>query len=161
MKALFKFATLPLFLAALPAQAEVAWQGEFVIATATAACDPYWKQGDFTRAVYRPANDGDTITTNDVDSYLSIVALRSAFAHKIVGGQIVQGGTGDPLAGVAINSRGKSFNFNGTYRSIVMLPTTLTATTPTVRMSGTIVKFTNIVGCTVNFRANFVLRPDL
>jgi hypothetical protein len=162
MRSFFAVAALPLLIAATPAQAEVAWQGEVVIASVTAGCGTSWQVGNFARAVFRPANDGNTITTNDADAYFSIFTLRSAFAHKVVGGQFVLGGTGDPYVGAGISSRGKSFNFQGgTYRSLVAVPSTITAATPTIRISGSITKFSNVPGCTIAFRANLVRRSDL
>lgn len=162
MKRWLAAAATAVFLTASPAQAEVAWQGEIVLASTTAACQPFWNTGDFARAVYRPANDGGTITTNDADSYFSIFTLRSAFAHKVTGGQFVVGGTGDPYLGAGINSRGKSFNFGGgTYRNIVVAPAVVDANTPTIRISGIVTRFSNLPGCTVVFRAHLAKRPDL
>lgn len=162
MKRWLAAAVTAVSLAASPAQAEVAWQGEIVLASATPACQPFWKTGDFARVVFRPANDGDTITTNDADSYFSIFTLRSAFAHKVIGGQFVQGGTGDPYFGSGINSRGKAFNFQGgTYRNVVVTPSVITASTPIIKVSGVVTKFTSVVGCTVVFRAHLSKRPDL
>lgn len=60
----------------------------------------------------------------------------------------------------AVNGHGKPLAYTSTYKSIVTTPKTMTATTPTVKITGTLNNFWSNSKCSVGFSAVYVLRAD-
>lgn len=148
-------------LASGPASAFVVWQGEAVVTSSTAACtagSARTKIGNGTvlKSVVRPtsadpSNDSpDRIGFNHDSQSEMALLLKNGLAYT--------GTTGSATAmGVTHFGVAKSTTTSyGPMKISVAKPTTSNAF---LKVSGTVKNFMFITGCTVAFRASYVLRP--
>lgn len=136
------------------------WQGEAVVLTATAQCSAASAErskigkGTVLKTVVRPRGLGG----NGNDSRLLFAHdTQSLFAMDLAGGLTISGaGT---YAAYGSNSSGLlKANVGGNYHAFALAPASPTASTPSVTLTGSIDNFMFITGCTVSFRAGYVLR---
>lgn len=146
----------------------VAWQGEAVITTATAACTVNVPErnripvGTVLKTVLRPALLGD----NGNDSRVSFIHdSRTVFAVDLAGGLNLPG-TGTYAAyGVAEFDAAAASpliktNVGGQYQAFALTPASPAATTKFVTLKGTVSDFMFIPGCKATFRASYSLRAN-
>lgn len=136
------------------------WQGEAVVLTSTAQCSTASGErskignGTVLKTVVRPRNLG----SNGNDSRLLFTHdSQSLFAMDLAGGLTISGaGT---YAAYGANSSGVlKANVGGNYHAFALTPASPTATTPSLTLTGSIDNFMFITGCSVSFRAGYVLR---
>lgn len=142
--------------AALAADTQQTWQGLLTIYSATSQCAAVNANvGDFVTSVYRPK-----IAAGDSDTYLSFIYSRAAltFLNMSEATRHQMHGAGS-YAATAINGRAKTFTFSSTY-NLVITPTTVIASTPSVTIKGAINNFFGATGCTVNVAGGFGRRPN-
>jgi hypothetical protein len=131
------------------------WDGTVVTTTSTAQCAALGDLTGSTRALFRPhlkISDpkAGVILTFDEGGAMVIRATTNTRQMQ---------GTNAPYCGIFFDpSMGESRTwFGGTY-TFTVTPATVTASTNEVRVTGTVTKFADIVGCTVTFRAAFLRR---
>lgn len=148
-------------LASGPASAFVVWQGEAVVTSATTACAAGTSRtkiaaGTVLRSVVRPMSaDASNIAPDRIgfnhDS-------QSEVAFLLKNGLAYTGTTGSATA-VGVTHYGVGKTTATTYGPMKISVAKPTASNPYLKVSGTVKNFMFITGCTVAFRAGYVLRP--
>jgi hypothetical protein len=139
--------------AATAAPGEIVWQGDIFVKTVTAGCQGSWAVGNFSRAVFKPANLG----TNGADTKLSLIGTRNGQRYFWPGAKFGNGAIG----GTGIGTTANVFTWTSNFSKATTQPATPTATTQTVVLKATITNFFNNPGCTVTVIGSLGLRPDL
>jgi hypothetical protein len=122
--------------------------------TVTTACAGYAAPEDFYTAVYRPVINGDT-NPGALHLYQPRHAIR--MVDNCAGGQFQGSGA---YSALTIGTRGQSLDYAGTYSNVVVKPAAITATTPSLTITGSIANFRDAAGCTITFRSSFELRAN-
>jgi hypothetical protein len=149
---------------AFAADTQAAWEGYMTNTKTTAACAGVGgaNVGDTHASIYRP----HILKTDNPSSYLSLLFLRAALglqnlsessAHQMKGS--------GKYEGFAVNGRGKSFTYGGTFSNFTVsaFPTPafpVVETTHDVLITGTINNLFNATGCDVSFKGIYVKRID-
>ena len=133
------------------------WDGTVVLTHATQQCAQLGNlRNGSLRALYRPR-------LKNSDPKAAIIVQADDFSHVVV----IRATTNTPTlngdgeyCGIDFDTaRGESTTWlDGTY-NISVRPPAVTAITNDVRVTGTVHKFGNIEGCTVEFRGAFLRRP--
>lgn len=154
-------AGVSLALASLPGEAFASvavWEGFATNTAATPQCGtgPGVLPGVARVSIFR------TKTSNSgLNTFLSFVSLRSAVTFENMSESTVphMNGSGNYQA-FEINGGALFATYAGTY-SLMVNPATITASTQTVTITGTINNLSNILGCNLSFQGVYVLRPAL
>jgi hypothetical protein len=144
------FASLLLAMASYSAHAAVAWQGEVVIDTATAACTNVAgiKVDTVIKSVLQPKNiSGNTANTIVTFNYNANIMFAMVLDHGALDGTAA--GFGYTYSGVL------KTNVGVIYSQFVQAPVTVVAATPDVTLKGRIEDFMLIPNCDVTFRAAY------
>ena len=123
-----------------------------IVARAGADCDSVSAQvGEQHTAVFRPTQAGVGAAS------LQFLQFQSAFRIQPSGGGDFAASGG--YAARMFTGRGGYVQYNGTYTTFNIKPSSPTATTKVLDISGKLTNFRNAGACTVTFRAGFVLKP--
>jgi hypothetical protein len=137
------------------------WEGFVTVTASTSQCSGAGggaggtAPGDTYVSIFRPK-----IAVTDSPSYLSFVLLRAALTQQNTSESTVHqmNGSGN-YTGFGIGSRAGFGQYTGTY-NLAITPATITASTPSVMIDGTITNFFNTTGCNVTFEGAYVARID-
>jgi hypothetical protein len=153
-------AVISLSLASLPGAALAAagvWDGFATVFAATPQCSGVSGAavGDTHVSVFHPLI-GSTATP----THLSFVFLRGAVTQENTSETTVHqmNGSGN-YSGFMVGSQAGFSQYTGTYK-ITLFPATITASTPSVTIDGTINNFLNTPGCHVTFVGTYAERLD-
>jgi hypothetical protein len=138
-----------------------AWEGYATVTASTSQCSGAGggaggtAPGDTYVSIFRPK-----IAVTDSASYLSFVLLRAALTQQNTSESTVHqmNGSGN-YTGFGIGSRAGFGQYTGTY-NLAITPATITASTSSVMIDGTITNFFNTTGCNVTFEGAYVARID-
>jgi hypothetical protein len=137
------------------ADTQAAWEGFVENTAASSGCSSVsgTSVGDLYVSIYRPK-----ILGTDTNTFLSFIRLRAALdlqnTSETTASQM--NGTGN-YSGDAIDNRAKSFTYNSTYRFTVT-PFPITATTNTIKITGTFNNFFNNAGCNLTIEGVYMPR---
>lgn len=138
----------------------VVWQGVAVVTTTSGTCasSPAGRArvypGTTLRTVVRPR----LLLKNGNDSRIGFsLNGESEFALDLAGGLTISGPGTYAAFGVSPDGLLKA-NVGGVYSGFALTPAAPTATTPYLKLTGTIQDFMFLTGCTVSFRAGYSLR---
>jgi hypothetical protein len=137
------------------ADTQAAWEGFVETTAASSGCSgvPGATVGDLSVSIYRPKISGA-----DTNTFLSFIRLRAALdlqnTSEATASQM--NGTGN-YSGDAIDNRAKSFTYNSTYKFTVT-PFPITATTNTIKITGTFNNFYNNAGCNLTIEGVYMPR---
>jgi hypothetical protein len=151
-------AAISLALASLPGAALAAasvWDGFATVTAVTPQCSGVSGAalGDTHVSVFRPKITGGP-------TFLSFVFLRGAVTQENTSETTVHqmNGSGN-YSGFLVGSHAAFSQYTGTYK-ITLFPATITASTPSVTIDGTINNFLNTPGCHVTFVGTYAERLD-
>jgi hypothetical protein len=137
------------------ADTQEVWEGFVQNTAASSGCSGVSGTGigDLYVSIYRPK-----INSTDTNTFLSFIRLRAALdlqnTSETTASQM--NGTGN-YSGDAIDNRAKSFTYNSTYRFTVT-PFPITATTNTIKITGTFNNFYNNAGCNLTIEGVYMPR---
>lgn len=158
MVAALSILSLGLGLAAPAAAVEHIWEGEMMVVSASPACGATVQTGNALASVLRPR----AIGTNGNDTLLNFVSASAAVSHQFVNaGLNTTTGVDQPYTATSIRRNGLVIAYtiaNGLIGGRTT-PLVIRATSKYVFVKGLLIRFDNVAGCNVSFRAVYVKRP--
>ena len=137
-------------------QAQVVWQGDAVIDTATAACGTIpgapIRTDTIVRSVLKPKNVPGNAAVTSVSFFANNTVMFALVLNPGAAGTAA--GSGSTASGVL------KLNTVIPYTNFVQVPAAPTASTPSINLSGRIQDFLFVPNCDVAFRATYTLRTD-
>jgi hypothetical protein len=116
------------------------------------SCTSTFAVNDFARVLYRPRG---AALGNGAASHLAYISTRSSFVMRVPGGNFQAGVN---YVGSGVSSRNSLLSNSGGITVWTQTPAALSASTPTVKISGRFANFFDIAGCFVEFSGNLVNR---
>lgn len=133
------------------AEARVNWQGTVMFTAVSPQCtSDGWAIGNNFLSTFLPSG----LSNNGADTSIAFLQQRNAYSFRLVGRPTAA----KAYVGVGINSAGGFYSTSGAFYNFVMQPAVITATTPSIYVTGTVTNFAGTTGCTATFSGAYVLR---